>query len=169
MSARVKPVVSLLVVVVLVAVTQTLTVQRGLADATGSDGHGTVKVAASTAGSGTGYPRRHFAGDGYGTGTCSYEPAPPYVQQTFGNGGPIPGQWLLFGCPGFDFGLSNSEGTAWMHVVWVTYAAPRVAVGGNDPPRTACGVVDRVADPIDTHRSAWDDLRQSFDLVLGVA
>ena len=127
MSARVKSVLVPLVLVVVVAVTQGFSMQRGLADATGSDGHGTVKVAASTGGSGSGHSRWHFAAGGGGTESCTYEPAPPYVQLTFGNGGLVPGRWLLFGCPEFDFGLSNSEGTIWMHVVWATYAIPRVS------------------------------------------
>lgn len=108
------------------AITQAVAVPTGLANATGSDGHGTVKVGASTGASGSNHAGDHGS-ESSTTETCLYEPAPPYVQTEFGAGGPLPGQWLVFGCPDFDFGLFNSEGTVWMNVVWVTYAMPEAA------------------------------------------
>ena len=126
MSVHLRSLFSVVAFVAVVAVTQAVAVPTGSADASGSDGHGTVKVQASSGTSGSGHGRDN----GYESSAadlCLYEPAPPYVEVAFGNGGALPGEWLLFGCPGFDFGLLNSEGTVWMNVVWVTFALPKAA------------------------------------------
>ena len=49
------------------------------------------------------------------------------MARALGNGGPLPGEWLLYGCPGVDLGLFNSQGIVWMNVVWVTYVSSKPA------------------------------------------
>lgn len=126
MSVRMKCHLSFLLLAIAIVAAQVVAIPAGSADATGSDGHGKVRVGASSGSSGTNYSGTGGSGSGAATpGSCIYEPAPPDVAQAFGVGGPLPGEWLLFGCPGFDLGLANSDGIVWMNVVWVTYAVPR--------------------------------------------
>ncbi len=128
MSFRLKSSLLVLVFACVVAVTQTVFVPRGFADATGSDGHGKVRVGASTGASGSKYPVTHGSGgSATETGSCIYEPVPSYTAQALGKGGPLPGEWLLFGCPGVDLGLFSSQGIVWMNVVWVTYVSSKPA------------------------------------------
>jgi hypothetical protein len=124
-SVRVKAGLTVLVIAIVIAGVQAVAIPKGSADATGSDGHGKVRVGAS---SGSSRPNQPGTSDSDGgaafPGSCIYAPAPPYVARALGVGGPLPGEWLLFGCPGFDLGLANSQGIIWMNVVWVTYARP---------------------------------------------
>ncbi len=129
MSVRVRSIVLVLVAVLVVAVTQVVSVVRVAADATGSDGHRTVKVGVSTVDPGSG---RSGQGDSHNNAvtpdSCVYEPAPASLARDLGIGGPLPGQWLLFGCPGYDFGLANSAAIVWTNFVWVTYALQRTVI-----------------------------------------
>ncbi|MGO9341315.1 MAG: hypothetical protein ACLP6E_02165 [Acidimicrobiales bacterium] len=123
MSARVRTALLVLVIAIVVAATQVVSVPKGAADATGSDGHGTVRVGASNGESGNGHSGAHGSeSSAHSPGSCVYEPAPAYLAQELGVGGSLPGEWLLFGCPGFDLGMANSGAIVWMNVVWVTYA-----------------------------------------------
>ena len=70
MSFRVRSARLVLVFACVVAVTQLVSVPRGLADATGSDGHGKVRVGASTGASGIKYPVTQGSGSST-TGTGS--------------------------------------------------------------------------------------------------
>ncbi len=126
MTIRVRSALSVLVLALVVAGVQAVAVPRSLADATGSDGHGTVRVGASSSKSGTNNPGSHRSGGSEAApGSCIYELAPPYVARALGIGGPLPGEWLLYGCPGFDLGLVTSSSNVWMNVVWVTYATQK--------------------------------------------
>jgi hypothetical protein len=129
MSVRVRSSLLVLVLVVVTAGSQLVAVPASLAGATGSDGHGTVRVGASTGISGAHHP----VGSGPESGTalpevCLYKPAPQNLSEELGIGGPLPGEWLLYGCPGFDFGLFNSNGIIWMRAVWVSYVLPKVVL-----------------------------------------
>ena len=125
MSVRIRAGLTVLVVAIVITGFQVVAIPKGSADATGSDGHGKVRVGAS---SGTSRPNDLGTSGSDGgaafPGSCIYEPPSPYVAKAFGVGGPLPGEWLLYGCPGFDLGLVNSKGIVWMNMVWVTYARP---------------------------------------------
>ena len=128
MSVRIKAGLAVLVLATVIAGTQIVAVPTGSADATGSDGHGTVRVGASSGASRPNHPGTSSSDGGTTVpGSCIYEPAPAYMAQAFGVGGLLPGEWLLFGCPAFDLGLAGSENIVWMDVIWITYARPPAA------------------------------------------
>jgi hypothetical protein len=128
-SVRVRSALLVLVAALVVAATQVVSVPRVAADATGSDGHGTVRVGVSSVHSGSSRSAPHGSDSNAATPeSCVYEPAPAYLAQALGIGGPLPGEWLLFGCPGYDFGLANSAAIIWTNFVWVTDALQRSVV-----------------------------------------
>ncbi len=129
MSVRVRSALLVLVAALVVPATQVVSVSRVAADATGSDGHGTVRVAVSSVHPGSDRSGPHRSDSNAVTPeSCVYEPAPANLARALGIGGPLPGEWLLFGCPGYDLGLANSAAIVWMNFVWVTYSLPRSVI-----------------------------------------